>query len=130
MPPYIEPADPLDVLSQLNELVQENNDEDICVVCQDILDNGQEQIFYLPECGHGYHTNCIMTWFRAGNDACPCCGNKGINSICQNRLWYTDIGISKAFDSAFNKMNSISNKPKIKQAQVLEINNGKVTILC
>ena len=81
MPPYIEPADPLDVLSQLNELVQENNDEDICVVCQDILDNGQEQIFYLPECGHGYHTNCIMTWFRAGNDACPCCGNKGINSI-------------------------------------------------
>ena len=56
--------------------------------------------------------------------------NKGINSICQNRLWYTDIGISKAFDSAFNKMNSISSKPKIKQAQVLEINNGKVTILC
>lgn len=77
---YREPADPLNVLSQLNELVQENNDEDICVVCQDILDNGEDQIFYLPECGHGYHTNCIMTWFRGGNEACPCCGNKGINS--------------------------------------------------
>ena len=26
--------------------------------------------------------------------------NKGINSICNGKLWYTDVGVSKAFDVA------------------------------
>ena len=42
-------------------LVEQNNDEDICVICQDVLDNGEDHIYRLPECDHGYHTNCIMT---------------------------------------------------------------------
>ena len=82
-----EPADPLNVLSQLNELIEQNNDEDICVICQDVLDNGEDHIFYLPECSHGYHTNCIMTWFRSGNQACPCCGNKGSNTIINENYY-------------------------------------------
>lgn len=64
------------VLETLNTISQDNNCQEICCICQDILDNG-EQIYELPECNHMYHTNCIMTWFRAQNIACPYCANPG-----------------------------------------------------
>lgn len=93
------PVDPLNVIDELNNLVEENDYQEICVICQDILDNGEEQIYRLPECDHGYHTNCIMTWFRSGNNKCPHCGNRGLNSnnleskpggrYRTSRFWYT-----------------------------------------
>ena len=52
---------------------------DICSICHEPLGNS-EQIYTLPECNHCYHTNCIMTWFRAGHNTCPLCNNKGINA--------------------------------------------------
>ena len=65
---------------------------DICVICQEDLCGN---IYELPECGHKYHTNCIVTWFRNGSNRCPLCGNKGINNnesthnnARHNRHWY------------------------------------------
>ena len=55
-----------------------NNNNDICAICHENL--GEENIYNLPECCHNFHTNCIMTWFRAGHDRCPLCNNKGINA--------------------------------------------------
>ena len=52
-----------------------------CVICHET--NG-EQVYCIPECNHKYHTNCIMTWFRAGHNTCPLCNNKGINAQTQN----------------------------------------------
>lgn len=75
----IEPVDMLNVIQTLNNISEENNDQEICTICQDILDNG-EQVHFLPECNHGYHTNCVLTWFRCGNNNCPCCGDRGINN--------------------------------------------------
>jgi len=75
---HIEPVDMFNVIQTLNDVSAENDDQEICVICQDILDNG-EQVHFLPECNHGYHTNCILTWFRTGNNNCPCCGNRGVN---------------------------------------------------
>ena len=40
----------------------------------------KKNIYNLPECCHNFHTNCIMTWFRAGHNRCPLCNNKGINA--------------------------------------------------
>ena len=40
-------------------------DNDVCSICLDNLD--KEQNYKLPECGHTYHTNCIMQWVRAGH---------------------------------------------------------------
>ena len=42
--------------------------------------------------------------------------DKGISSICDNKVWLTDYGSSKAFDI-------FSPKDKIKEVQVLEILN-------
>tara|TARA_B110000285_G_C14945244_1_gene524000 strand:+ start:96 stop:620 length:525 start_codon:yes stop_codon:yes gene_type:complete len=51
--------------------------DDICAICHEVLGNN---LYNLPECSHNYHTNCIMTWFRAGHNTCPLCNNKGINA--------------------------------------------------
>jgi hypothetical protein len=75
---HVEPIDMFNVIQSLNDVSAENDHQEICTVCQDILDNG-EQVHFLPECKHGYHTNCILTWFRCGNNNCPCCGDRGIN---------------------------------------------------
>ena len=75
---HVEPIDMFNVIETLNNVSAENDHQEICTICQDILDNG-EQIHFLPECSHGYHTNCILTWFRTGNNNCPCCGNRGVN---------------------------------------------------
>jgi len=75
---HVEPIDMFNVIQTLNDVSAENDHQEICTVCQDILDNG-EQVHFLPECKHGYHTNCILTWFRGGNNNCPCCGDRGVN---------------------------------------------------
>lgn len=48
-----------------------------CMICQDTLSCAT--IYKLPECGHEYHTHCVVAWFRNGDSRCPYCGNKGIN---------------------------------------------------
>ena len=55
-----------------------NDNNNICAICHDNL--GEDKLYNLPECSHSYHTNCIMTWFRAGHNTCPLCNNKGINA--------------------------------------------------
>ena len=55
-----------------------NNTNDICAICHDNL--GEQDVYTLPECNHKFHTNCIMTWFRAKHNTCPLCNNKGINA--------------------------------------------------
>ena len=56
--------------------------------------------------------------------------NKGINSICQGDLWYTDVGVSKAFDIADYKHSSTGTRSEVREAQVLEIlRDGEPTIL-
>lgn len=50
--------------------------------------------------------------------------NKGINSICNGKLWYTDVGVSKAFDVADMSVVMTGERSKIRKAQVLEILSG------
>lgn len=34
----------------------------------------------LPECGHTFHVNCIVSWFRSGRNSCPLCKEEGVNT--------------------------------------------------
>lgn len=72
------------------ELLPENDEgEEVCVICQETL--AGPPTYTLPECGHKYHTHCIVTWFRhrpssqewheGADGRCPMCGNQGINNI-------------------------------------------------
>lgn len=55
---------------------------------------------------------------------------KGINSICQNRIWRTDVGISNAFDNVDEKYIKGYGRTKYRNGQLLEIINDKeITII-
>jgi len=48
--------------------------EESCTVCQTDL-HGREEVHTLA-CGHTFHTNCIMQWFRSLQTRCPLCNNE------------------------------------------------------
>jgi len=50
---------------------------DVCSICQENMT--EENYYAIPECGHIFHTNCIITWFRSLRPNCPLCNDCGIN---------------------------------------------------
>jgi hypothetical protein len=55
-------------------------DEVDCAICMNSItnevaanENGITAHYKLPECGHIFHTNCIISWFRQGSNLCPMC---------------------------------------------------------
>ena len=72
----------------LNLLNLELDDPDEqCMICHENINKCQT--YKLPECGHEYHTHCLISWFRNGDSRCPYCGNKGINNCKdkEHRSW-------------------------------------------
>jgi len=68
---------------------QTPTNETICIICHEdmyeVTDSkniNEEQCIMLPECGHCFHTNCIIAWFRTAqsNGKCPLCSSYGINN--------------------------------------------------
>jgi hypothetical protein len=90
---------------------------DICVICQEnLLDR---QSYKLPECGHEFHTDCIVTWFRhrpSSNDemmpdgSCPCCNNKGINHISKPRRYWSHSHLRNEYFKSRLKMLRVEEK--------------------
>ena len=91
---------------------------EICIICHEnmnIIDN--DEMYELPECKHYFHTNCILTWFRAGHNRCPLCNNEGINNknmsinLINNTLNnYSWQYKSKLLNDNYIKMRNISRK--------------------
>jgi hypothetical protein len=63
---------------------------DLCTVCYTRFDEVQEDTHILSECGHKFHTSCIINWFRSDSNAtCPLCRDDN----------YTRVGITDNYDS-------------------------------
>ena len=51
---------------------------ELCCICQYDLSNNT-QLYTLPECGHTFHLECVITWWRSPRDrysefgTCPMC---------------------------------------------------------
>ena len=43
-----------------------------CTICKDPLN---DKTYGLPECGHTFHTECIVHWFREQHTQCPQCNH-------------------------------------------------------
>ena len=58
--------------------------------------------------------------------------NKGISSTCEGKIWLTDYGASKSFDTFDNNLIINKKRSHLRNVQVLEIlNDGKqINILC
>lgn len=48
-----------------------------CPICQEGLDDSHDL-----ECGHTFHTNCIVAWFRSGKASCPVCRDEQNSQKC------------------------------------------------
>lgn len=46
-----------------------------CPICTEEF--GENDMYILPECDHMFHIDCIVSWFRMGNNRCPYCNNPG-----------------------------------------------------
>lgn len=46
-----------------------------CAICYEKLST--EQSYTIAECGHTFHTHCIMSWYRCGHNRCPLCLSEG-----------------------------------------------------
>tara|TARA_Y100000389_G_scaffold195591_2_gene227237 strand:- start:584 stop:1117 length:534 start_codon:yes stop_codon:yes gene_type:complete len=46
-----------------------------CPICTEELN--ENDLYILPECDHMFHVDCIVSWFRMGNNRCPYCNNPG-----------------------------------------------------
>ena len=101
----------------LNIPLPEENEEK-CVICQEELSN--RQAYTLPECGHTFHTECIVTWFRhrpssqdelLPDGSCPCCCNKGINYVFKSRIWTRSRLKTEFYKSRYKMMCDEQKKP-------------------
>ena len=70
-----------------------NYEEPRCTICQEEFSEIDEicgtSTYKLDECGHKFHTKCIINWFRQGNKNCPNCGDCGLSCRRGTRRGYT-----------------------------------------
>lgn len=52
-------------------------EEVVCTICAEAGENG-DALTRLEPCGHVFHANCVVGWFRASNDSCPNCRSTGL----------------------------------------------------
>ena len=74
----------MDELSQALDFMNQNilappDYDNMCMICHDEMVPEDNNPRHKLECGHSYHANCIITWFRSGHNNCPYCGDKGVN---------------------------------------------------
>lgn len=48
-----------------------------CAICQEPCIGVTHKL----ECGHEFHANCIVSWFRSGQKSCPICRDEVDNNI-------------------------------------------------
>jgi hypothetical protein len=104
---------------QINLLDIDINAEE-CMICKEEL--SCYPCYTLPECGHIYHTNCLVSWFRNGDSRCPYCGNKGLNyHESKNelrRFKKSGFYCVTSFESQYlNDIRKFCNSKKYKQSQ-------------
>jgi hypothetical protein len=51
-----------------------------CPICLDPLRSNKHTL----DCGHSFHTECIVSWFRTGNSSCPNCRDTSEHKM---RFW-------------------------------------------
>ena len=108
-----------------------------CAICHEPQ---HTNIYTLPECGHMFHTECIITWFRV-NHTCPLCKNEGINAhMCARDInhyykkaisWSKKKNAPEELKKDASKVRDLKAKLKIHYAQNrgLRSSHGKYKII-
>ena len=54
-------------------------DSEDCAVCLTSMGQNTELEYTIPECGHKFHSRCIINWFRMSDGSCPNCRSRPNN---------------------------------------------------
>ena len=82
------PADPIDLLS--TGIAPPDGEVGVCMICQEDMSSGAT---HMLECGHRFHTTCVVAWFRSGRPSCPYCSDTGVSYSPNGRRRHRDYGI-------------------------------------
>tara|TARA_B110000263_G_scaffold172750_1_gene150728 strand:- start:449 stop:784 length:336 start_codon:yes stop_codon:yes gene_type:complete len=104
----------------------ENNN--MCVICQENINNN---MYELPTCGHKYHINCIISWFREYHSSCPLCNDNGINiTEYINYMSLTKKGKEKRVELLKKYCDKKKNEaPRYLKNYIKELQNKKTELL-
>jgi hypothetical protein len=61
---------------RIESSITDEYDKDMCSICHIDI---EDELYTMPGCGHKFHNNCIISWFRTGNGSCPYCRNMAPN---------------------------------------------------
>ena len=96
-----------------------------CSIC---CDTAQNTFHELP-CGHAFHADCIIQWFRSGGPTCPLCRNEDAPTLnlftARQRAVYLRR-VSKARDAPralkkmVNRLKQAEEKVKEKRKELVE----------
>lgn len=53
-------------------------------------------------CGHVYHTECILSWFRSKKNTCPYCRDTGVQHVIDNQI-QLNLDEQVVFDGVWNE---------------------------
>ena len=57
-----------------------------CSIClSNLYDESLNGVYIIPECKHKFHSDCLMNWFRQGQNGCPLCRSKPDNMSYMDR---------------------------------------------
>lgn len=57
-----------------------SDNDNICSICFDplVCPETENQVYKIQECGHSFHVDCLMPWWRSGKKSCPKCRDEGL----------------------------------------------------
>ena len=100
--------------------------DNLCVICLSEIDINKKNNYKLT-CGHTFHTECIIDWFRSSNGHCPCCFNNDSKKIPFYGLWgetYINNRCNRLI--SYSKKNLVTNSKRGKLSnQIKNLNKKK-----
>lgn len=62
----------------------------VCCICSDFFENNEEVSIAAAQCGHTFHTDCLMKWLETSS-TCPHC-RKRVNKNTVIKKLFFDVG--------------------------------------
>lgn len=109
--------------------IQSTYMDNICAICCEEI-GCEDNVYTIPECGHEYHTDCIIKWFRQSKSgsSCPYCRSEPIdqsfNSITTNSGYQFNRKFANRKDAP-TSLKSLVLKAKKEEEKFKEWNKNK-----
>lgn len=101
----------------------EEFDEERCTICLDTFGSDEQNILTL-DCGHKFHKNCILNWFRRRDSSgnCPLCNDNPHGQNRPSQYFYYNQDHVKLYNNRYNLIKRKLLKNKDEKANKTEFN--------